>query len=200
MQGQSLLLSQFIFHLKHNFIKTFALIHTMNNKKLSYIIISLGILLILFVFIIKFQNDKIVEEVINEQGSCFLEDGTCLHKQNSIAYTFSWILGSGLIALGIYLGFFEKSQKEILSTLENQKQINIEKEKWNILMMGLSDEEQKVINAVKEQDGITQQTLRLRTDMHKSKLSIILSEMEEKGLVIRKEKGKTKQVFIKIHL
>jgi len=61
-------------------------------------------------------------------------------------------------------------------------------------------DERKVITAVKEQDGITQQTLRLRTDLHKSKLSIILDGLEKKGLIKKVPKGKTKQVFLKIRL
>ena len=75
-----------------------------------------------------------------------------------------------------------------------------EEEKFNILLKGLNHDEKKILNAVKEQDGITQQTLRLRTDIHKSKLSIVLDGLEKKGLVTRKEKGKTKQVFLKIGL
>ena len=68
------------------------------------------------------------------------------------------------------------------------------------MLKGLDQDERKVIKAVKEQDGITQQTLRLRNDLHKSKLSIILDGLEKKELIVRKEKGKTKQVFLKINI
>ncbi|MBN2422667.1 hypothetical protein JXB41_05540 [Candidatus Woesearchaeota archaeon] len=104
------------------------------------------------------------------------------------------------MALSIYLIFFEKSQKEIINVLEKQKKIQVEEEKFNILLKGLDDYEKKVIRAIKEQDGITQQTLRLRTDLHKSKLSIVLSGLEKKGLIARKEKGKTKKIFLRIRL
>ena len=68
------------------------------------------------------------------------------------------------------------------------------------MLKALDKDEQKVIKAVKQQDGITQQTLRLRTDMHKSKLSIILSKLEDKNLIKKVPKGKTNKVFLKISL
>jgi len=173
----------------------------MDNKKLGIIMIIVGVLLISAVFFVKFREDALIEKIIMEEGTCFLEDGTCLHRdRNSMFYVASWILSSIIIALGVYLIFFDKSQKEILSTLENQKKIQVNEEKFNILLKGLDNDEKKVMKAVKEQEGITQQTLRLRADMHKSKLSIVLSELEKKGLVKRVEKGKTKQVFLKINI
>ena len=127
--------------------------------------------------------------------------GFCPHDQGTPWQTYLGIgLMGAIFALGIFLIFFEKSQKAIISTLENQKKMQTEEEKFDILLKGLDSYEQKVIKAVKEQDGITQQTLRLRADMHKSKLSIVLDSLEKKGLVKRKEKGKTKQVFLKFKL
>jgi uncharacterized membrane protein len=139
------------------------------------------------------------------EAGCACEDmqfgGKCpLETQTSWQTYFGIVLVSGIAALGIYLIFFEKSQKEIISTLQRQKQIQTEEEKFEILLKGLNEDERKVIKAVKEQEGITQQTLRLRTDIHKSKLSIVLDGLEKKGLIARKEKGKTKQVFLKIGL
>jgi uncharacterized membrane protein len=109
-------------------------------------------------------------------------------------------LAASIAALGIYLIFFERSQREIISALGKQKQMKLKEEKFGILLKGLGKDEQKVIKAVKEQDGITQHTLRLRADMHKSKLSIVLDGLEKKGLIKRVAKGKTKQVFLKIGL
>ena len=87
-----------------------------------------------------------------------------------------------------------------MSTLEKQKQIQIEDEMFDILLKGLSSDEQRVIKAVKEQDGITQQTLRLRADLHKSKLSIVLADLEKKGLIKKIAKGKTNKIFLKIRI
>lgn len=173
----------------------------MDNKKLGIILLVVGVSLALLIFLVKLRQDSLITQVINERGSCFLEDGTCLHADRDLTlYIAGWVFSAAMLALGAYLIFFEKSQKSIISTLENQKKIQTEEEKFDILLRGLNQDEQTVIKAVKEQDGITQQTLRLRTDLHKSKLSIILGGLEKKGLIARKEKGKTNQVFIKIGL
>ncbi len=171
----------------------------MDNKKLGVILIVICILLGILIF---YFNQQIN---IQAEASCscseMAEGGTCPHEQKVNWPTYAGIiLLSGVAALGIYLIFFEKSQKAIISTLERQKQKQTEEEKFEILLKGLDAYEKKVIQAIKEQDGITQQTLRLRTDLHKSKLSIVLDGLEKKGLIVRKDKGKTKQVFLKIKI
>jgi len=173
----------------------------MDNKKLGIIIVVISIILASTIFIVKIREDGLINKIIQQQGSCFLDDGTCLHSDRKITfYVVGWVLSAALIALSVYLIFFEKSQKEIVQTLEKQRHIQLDEEKFDILLKGLDEDEKKVIKAVKEQDGITQQTLRLRADMHKSKLSIVLNGLEKKGLVRRVDKGKTKQVFLKINI
>jgi uncharacterized membrane protein len=171
----------------------------MDNKKIGIIMIVVCILLGLLIFAFDYQLSSQAE------ASCSCEEmedqGFCPHEEKLSWPTYLGVaLISAIAALGIYLIFFEKSQKEIISTLEKQKHIQVEEEKFDILLKGLTEEEKIVIKAVKEQDGVTQQTLRLRTDMHKSKLSIILDGLEKKGLITRQDKGKTKQVFLKIAL
>ncbi len=167
----------------------------MDNKKLGIMLVVLGIVL---GFIILAFNQTINAQAeegcdcagMEESGFCPMDDSTPWQTYAGI------ILVSVMAALGLYLIFFEKSQKAIVSTLEKQKQIQSEEEKFDILLKGLNEDEKKIIKAVKEQDGITQQTLRLRTDLHKSKLSILLDGLEKKDLIKRVDKGKTKQVFI----
>ncbi len=171
------------------------------NRKIGIILIAIAIVIASSTAAIKIREDSFVEEMVAEQGSCFLEDGTCMHEERgSFLYFVSWIFSAALAALGAYMIFFEKSQAELVSALGKQKEMKIEEEKFDILMKGLDADEQKVMKAVREQDGITQQTLRLRADMHKSKLSITLDRLEKKGLVKRVEKGKTNQVFMKVSL
>jgi len=171
----------------------------MDNKKLGVLLI---LVCIVFGFIIFTFNDLITQQT---EAGCACEEmensGFCPMDGSSHWQTYvGIILVSAIAALGFYLIFFEKSQKAIISTLEGQKQLNIQDEKFSILLKALDADEQNIIKAVKEQDGITQQTLRLRTDLHKSKLSIVLDGLEKKNLIKRVEKGKTKQVFLKLEL
>ncbi len=179
----------------------------MDNKKLGIILISISIILLVLLGFARANINKAYQKEIDvyiEAGeACPSDPDICPHEQRSRAQIPIFIAGAvlvGVIALGVYLIFFEKSQKEIISTLEKQKHIQVGEEKFDILLKGLNAAEQKVLKAVKEQDGITQQTLRLRTDLHKSKLSIVLDGLEKKDLIARKVKGKTKQVFLKIGL
>jgi len=172
----------------------------MDNKKLGIMLVVFCIFIAIIFFTFKSQLKE-----INKAGcTCDVmeEGGVCSAEQNNIGIIdyVSIALIFSMLALGIYLIFFEKSQKEIISTLENHKKVQTKEEKFEILLKGLNADEQTVIKAVKEQDGITQQTLRFRTDLHKSKLSILLDGLEKKGLVARKEKGKTKQVFLKVNI
>ncbi|MFC1705143.1 helix-turn-helix transcriptional regulator [Nanoarchaeota archaeon] len=173
----------------------------MDNKRLGILLLIIGILIASSIFGVKTKEDQIINKVIEEEGTCFLEDGTCLHfDRNLTMYFAGWTLSAVIIALGIYLSVFEKSQKEIISTLEKHKTIQVNEEKFDILLKGLDADEKKVMKAVKEQDGITQQTLRLRTDLHKSKLSIVLDGLQKKDLIKKEPKGKTNQIFLKIGL
>ena len=171
----------------------------MDNKKIGIILIAACLILGFLIFTLNNALNTQAEASCNcvemqEFGVCPMENQTPWQTYLGI------ILVSGIAALGVYLIFFEKSQKEIAKILEKQKHIQLKEEKFDILLKGLNNDEKKVLNAVKEQNGITQQTLRLRTDIHKSKLSIVLGGLEKKGLIARKEKGKTKQVFLKIVL
>jgi uncharacterized membrane protein len=167
----------------------------MDNKILGGILIAAGIV----IGVIVFSFSSILKEHLSGGCACTSDGGTCPHEQSTPWQTYlGTVLVGGIAALGIYLIFFEKSQRAIVSTLEKQKQIQTADERFDILQKGLSKEEQIVLKAVREQDGITQVTLRLRSGLHKSKLSILLDGLEKKGLVARQEKGKTKQVFLRI--
>jgi len=124
-----------------------------------------------------------------------------------------------IFSLGFYLLFFNKNEKEILekygignqiNTIQNNNletvnqnlnsksnnNLDSNNDRFSLLLRPLDDNEKKVLIAIKEQEGITQSTLRYRADLSKSKVSQILTDFEKKKLIERKAKGKTYSVFL----
>lgn len=164
----------------------------MNQKKLGVTILVLSIImgLVLFNFIADTKDSS------NADG-CF---------QTEECSTASFVLSSShigvglifaLFSLALYLIVFSRGEEFWLKKLEQQRQNLSSDEKWKIIELMLDENELKVIKAVKDQPGITQFTLRLRTDLSKSKLSDILSKFEKRGIVERRAKGKTLSVYLK---
>ncbi|MBW2967651.1 hypothetical protein KY362_04140 [Candidatus Woesearchaeota archaeon] len=177
----------------------------MDNKILGILMISASLVLIVIMLIVRSFvvdiYDEQIERNVAEIGACHADDESCPHEQISriqVPIFVAIAILAGIGSLGAYMIFFERSQKEIISTLRKQRQVQSADERFHILLRGMDPEERMVMKAVREQDGITQQTLRLRTDMHKSKLSIVLDSLEKKQLIKREAKGKTKQVFLRI--
>lgn len=83
-----------------------------------------------------------------------------------------------------------------MKRLEQEKNMKIEENKFELILKAMDENERKVIHAVKEQDGITQSTLKYRADLSKSKVSQILTDFEKKHLVKREAKGKTYAVYL----
>lgn len=171
----------------------------MNNKTLGIILIILSLLIGISFGIYKYQAEKDIRSRLLPGGECPRE-GPCPHALlNQLVFPtyIMLVLLVSLLSLGFYLIFFEKGEKEILETLKEVKKSETQSKHFDILLSAMDEDEKKVIKAIKEQDGIMQSTLRLRTDMSKSKLSAILKELEKKNLIKRMEKGKTKLVFLK---
>ena len=165
----------------------------MENKKLGSILIVIGLIVgAVFIYYTNTLSKQSQELGCFDNPRCF-----ALEKGLSILH-FAVGIFSFIMALGFYLLFFNKTEKAILEKLENEKNNKIEDEKFNILLKALDSYEQKVLKAIKEQDGITQNTLRLRVDMSKAKLSYVLQELEKRGLIKRIEKGKTLAIYLKI--
>jgi uncharacterized membrane protein len=165
----------------------------MENKKLGGILMLIALLVggIIFYF------NSALSTQAQEEG-CF-ENNNCAPIEEGLSIThFAIGVLAFLFSLGFYLIFFNKTDEKILRHLEAQKNAQVQDEKYNYILMALDPFEQKVIKAIREQEGITQNTLRLRTDMSKSKLSYVLQELEKRNLIKRKAKGKTLEIHLKV--
>ena len=164
----------------------------MNNKKVG-VVVLVGSLLLLGIFIYLFQslNNDIVAL------GCY-EDPACLKIERSISVVhFAFGIFGFLLALAFYLLFFSTGDEAIVKRLEADTNKKLADESFSILLKGLDEFEKEVVKAVKEQNGITQNTLRLRTNMSKAKLSQVLSTLEKKGLIKREQNKKTLAVYLR---
>lgn len=171
----------------------------MNQKQIGIIVIIIGLLLSGFVYTFKQQADYAATQVLEETGSCITEQG-CLHEKNNNLFLTGIGISTVLLALGGYLVFFDKTQQQlaehqikVTSALKEAKQ----KDEFGAFLVGFKEDEQKVLKAIRNQDGIKQSTLRYRADISKTALSLLIKSLEERKIVYRKPDGKTYQVFLK---
>jgi len=165
----------------------------MENKKLGTLFIVFSIIFLIFLFYFSMEMNK-----KSAQLGCNSNQG-CISVKNFMTFT---NIGFGffgfLFGLGFYILFFNKTESAILNRLEEEKDRKIGEDKFSIILNALDSYEKKVMKAIKEQDGITQSTLRLRTDMSKAKLSYVLQELEKRNLIKRTKKGKTLEIWLKV--
>ena len=163
----------------------------MENKKLGFIILSFSVIASILAF--GFMN------LLGRQTTalqCY-STNECQRVESLLGLSHVAVgLISFIGALGIYLLFFSTSEEAILKRLEEEKNMKIEEDKFELMLKAMDDNEKKVLKAIKEQSGITQSTLKYRTDLSKAKVSQILTDFEKKHLIKREEKGKTYAVYL----
>jgi len=178
----------------------------MNQKQIGIIVIIAGILIGAFTYVAKVREDKAIGEIITAQnGSCYLPDGTCLHEDRDwTPFIAGGVLTGALLILGIYLIVFDKTQltlaahqKHVSDALEHARRHEKEKDEFHAFLSAFTPDEQLVLKAIREQEGIKQSTLRYKTGFSKTGISLMLKDLEMRGIVSRKQDGKTNQVFLR---
>ena len=163
----------------------------MENKKLGFVILSISVI----ASILSFGFMNILGRQTNSL-QCY-PTNECQRVESLLGLSH---IAVGLIsfvgALGIYLLCFSTSEEAIMKRLEEEKNMKIEENKFELILKAMDDNEKKVLRAIKEQGGITQSTLRYRTDLSKAKVSQVLTDFERKHLIKREAKGKTYSVYL----
>jgi DNA-directed RNA polymerase specialized sigma subunit len=169
----------------------------METKKLGFLI--LGMSIVLGFIMLGYMNQ------LSLQGQQLHCNPTQECQQvNSLLGTSHIAVGflSFIFALGFYLLFFDKSGNVELkdesgfNTNFKEKEQTTADDKFNLILRPLDENEKKVLVSIKEQEGITQSTLKYRTNLSKAKISQVLTSFEKKNLIARKVKGKTYEVFL----
>ena len=165
----------------------------MENKKLGLLLVAIS--LVFGFFIIDYIGS--MDQQSNILGCNAAEGCTEVASNLDMSHAAFGFFGF-MLALGFYFLFFNKTEQRIFDRLEEEKVKQVEQEKFMLILKALDEYEKRVMQIVKEQDGITQNTLKLRANMSKAKLSYILQELERRGLVKRIRKGKTLEVHLKV--
>ena len=174
------------------------------HKHLGFILIGISITFLVAIIIFKVQIDNLTDAIMIATGGTCIKEGECIHEQSEIPVFVGIAIVFLTLALGIYLLVFDKSQKyaeniqhELVSTLKETKKKQDKDENFEFLLKALNDDEKKVMRSVKEQDGIEQSTLRIRTSLSKTKLSVVLTELEKKDLIKKVPEGKKNKIYLK---
>lgn len=196
----------------------------MYHKKIGTIILVFTLVLAVVLYSLKYQAEKPLRDKIAALGggeTCDHPQGEqCPHQQLSKLLPYTYFGFSVLIllaGLGVYLVIYGQEMKNnynnyininpdmiarrIERSLEKNRHKESQKEsseeKFNILLTALDEDEQNVLKAIKEQDGISQSTLKFRVDLSKTKLSLILTSFEKKNLITKVKTGKINHIYLK---
>jgi len=163
----------------------------MNQKKIGGVVIVLSLLFgtLLFYLLSKF-NSQSIELGCTPTQAC----QSVVQSINITHFIFGILAGS--LAFGVYMILFYKCDDKLMQRLEDEKNKKLSNDKFSILLKGLDKYEQIVINAIREHNGITQSTLRIRTKLSKAKLSRVIQQLEEKNLVSKSKSKKTNEISL----
>ena len=171
----------------------------MRPKELAVILVVLSVAISGFVIVSKTREDRVIGDYIGQTGSCYLDDGTCLHEDRGMLfYVAGYAISAALFLLGLYL-YFDKTNEKIT---EHQKQVasSLEKaaskDELKAYLAGFAEDEQIVLKTINENNGIMQSTLRYKADMSKATLSVMLKSLENRKIISRKPYKKTYQVYL----
>ena len=164
----------------------------MDARKLGLTILVITVLLAAVVFFLfaKLKSQEI-ELGCSPSSAC-----KSIEQSLSITHLAVGVLAFAL-ALGFYLLFFVPDQNSVFKKLEEASRKRLEEEKFSILLKALDGFEKEVMIAVKNQEGITQSSLKFKTSLSKAKLSQVLQDLEKKELISRKKKNKTYEVYLR---
>ena len=161
------------------------------------VIIGLILLGVLYGFYLQ-ENMYIEAYTENNAGSCFTDEGICLHADRSyLLYIIGGSLSLMLVGVGSYMFLYGTTQKRYNDNIVNALHEVKAHDAFTAFLAGFTDDEQAILKVVKKQEGIKQSTLRYKTGIAKAKLSLLLKSLEGRGVISHQVVGKTNQVYMR---
>jgi len=176
----------------------------MNSLKIiGIILIIVSVTVGIFGVWLKSYNDKIAQTQINETGTCYLPDGTCIHATSDNIMYVAVGIAVFLAALGVFLILKKKEPQKVVVKRIIEKQI-VEKpaEKKEPAFVEapktLGPESRQIFDIVKDAGGaVLQGEIVSKSGMDKVKVSRILDKLEMQGLIERRRHGMSNMVVLK---
>lgn len=157
----------------------------MQQRRLGIIILAIGILLGIVIFQLLGSYYREAELL-----GCF-SGRNCQDVQGKIGIShFVFGILGFILSLGIYLLVFSAADDALLRRIEKHEEKIGEDERFSLMLRGLDENEKTVLPIIRDTEGITQATLRLKTSFSKARLSYVLQSLEKKGIITRVPKGK----------
>lgn len=100
---------------------------------------------------------------------------------------------SALFSLGLYFLLFYNDRSEEL--LERERVRRSREEQAELLGKVMTEGERALLSAVLKEEGILQSTLSYRTNLTPGRVSQVLGQFEERGLVRRMPEGRSFRVY-----
>ncbi len=174
----------------------------MEHRKLGFVIIALTLLLAVVLAVYRVELEKsILSKVISKEGNkCLHEGNICPYEELDNLTLPTYIAIAVLVLMfgvGSYFSFFDTSQRRVEQLVTQLKEEEKQEIKKETALSLLNEDEQKIIKAISDQEGIRQSTLKYRVEMSKTKLSLMLKELEGRGVVYKEEEGKTNRIYLK---
>lgn len=164
------------------------------HKLVGIILIALSVVVALFGVWLKIYNDRIAQLQVNETGSCYLPDGTCLHTTSDSMLYAGMSIAVLLFVLGLYLILRKKEPGKIVV----ERKTDERNESVNETPVTLNPESRKVFDIITQSNGaVLQGEIVTRTGMDKVKVSRILDKLEMQGLIERRRHGMSNLIVLK---
>lgn len=157
-------------------------------------IITFGISIFLAVLVISFFFS--IRSLVGATLCPAEVDGAAcpVHQTFESLFPIQVVLGIASAAVLAAIGLFLIIQE---SKFREREKVEKKKTEFEVMLGVLTTDERKVIGIIKEQPGIPQNTLCLKTDFSKAKLSMLLKDLEDRGLIKKEPEGKTYRVYLK---